>query len=234
MARQTGMSQTAVCRIWQAFRPQTSPDRASKLSPTPSSSIKVRASWALPQPARRGPRALRGRGSPSPGSGSHRSHPAPSSRRPGPPDPRLPPRFGVTNLYAALNLASRQVIANLTPRHGPRSSSSSFASSTGRCRKSWRVHVVVDNSSTHKTPAVKRWLLAHPRFVFHHSTYSSWMNLVERWFGELTASGSGEAPTVRSELIRIHPHRSSRLLERASPALPCLAQDRRSDPGQVG
>jgi len=48
------------------------------------------------------------------------------------------------------------------------------------------VNVVVDNSSTHKTPAVKNWLLVHPRFVFHFTpTYSSWMNLVERWFGEL-------------------------------------------------
>jgi transposase len=49
------------------------------------------------------------------------------------------------------------------------------------------VHVVLDNSSTHKTPAVKKWLLAHPRFVLHFTpTSSSWLNLVERWFGELT------------------------------------------------
>ncbi len=49
------------------------------------------------------------------------------------------------------------------------------------------VHVVVDNSSTHKTPAVHRWLLRHPRFTFHFTpTYSSWLNLVERWFAELT------------------------------------------------
>ena len=49
------------------------------------------------------------------------------------------------------------------------------------------VHVVVDNSSTHKTPSIQRWLIRHPRFVFHFTpTYSSWMNLVERWFAELT------------------------------------------------
>ena len=47
--------------------------------------------------------------------------------------------------------------------------------------------LVLDNASTHKTPAVKRWLLAHPRFVLHFTpTSSSWLNLVERWFGELT------------------------------------------------
>ena len=49
------------------------------------------------------------------------------------------------------------------------------------------VHVICDNSSTHKTPAIQRWLLAHPRFQLHFTpTYSSWLNLVERWFAELT------------------------------------------------
>jgi transposase len=49
------------------------------------------------------------------------------------------------------------------------------------------VHLVLDNSSTHKTPAIRRWLAAHPRFVSHFTpTSSSWLNLVERWFGELT------------------------------------------------
>ncbi len=49
------------------------------------------------------------------------------------------------------------------------------------------VHVIVDNSSTHKTPAIHRWLVRHPRFSFHFTpTYSSWLNLVERWFAELT------------------------------------------------
>lgn len=45
----------------------------------------------------------------------------------------------------------------------------------------------MDNVSTHKTPETHRWLLAHPRLVLHFTpTYSSWMNLVERWFAELT------------------------------------------------
>ena len=49
------------------------------------------------------------------------------------------------------------------------------------------VHIVLDNSSTHKTPTIRRWLVRHPRFTFHFTpTYSSWLNLVERWFGELT------------------------------------------------
>jgi transposase len=49
------------------------------------------------------------------------------------------------------------------------------------------VHLVLDNSSTHKTPQIKRWLAQHPRFVLHFTpTSSSWINLVERWFAELT------------------------------------------------
>src|SRR5690349_870050 len=49
------------------------------------------------------------------------------------------------------------------------------------------VHVIVDNASTHKTPAVHKWRLRHPRFVMHFTpTSSSWLNLAERWFGELT------------------------------------------------
>jgi transposase len=49
------------------------------------------------------------------------------------------------------------------------------------------VHMILDNASTHKTPAIQKWLLAHPRFVLHFTpTSSSWLNLVERWFAELT------------------------------------------------
>ena len=49
------------------------------------------------------------------------------------------------------------------------------------------LHVICDNSSTHKTPAIQRWLVAHPRVQLHFTpTYSSWLNLVERWFAELT------------------------------------------------
>jgi DDE superfamily endonuclease len=49
------------------------------------------------------------------------------------------------------------------------------------------VHLVLENSSTHKTPAIQRWLAAHPRFVLHFTpTSSSWLHLVERWLTELT------------------------------------------------
>ena len=49
------------------------------------------------------------------------------------------------------------------------------------------VHLICDNYGTHKTPQIKNWLLRHPRFHLHLTpTYSSWLNLVERWFAELT------------------------------------------------
>ena len=51
------------------------------------------------------------------------------------------------------------------------------------------LHLILDNYATHKTPAIQRWLAAHPRFVLHFTpTGGSWLNLVERWFGELTRS----------------------------------------------
>jgi hypothetical protein len=61
----------------------------------------------------------------------------------------------------------------------------------GSCTAAWDresyVHLVLDNSSTHKTPAIARWLAAHPRFMLHFTpTSRSWLNLVERWFAELT------------------------------------------------
>ncbi len=49
------------------------------------------------------------------------------------------------------------------------------------------MHLILDNLSVHKTPAVQRWLVQHPRFVLHFTpTYASWMNMIERFFGLLT------------------------------------------------
>ncbi len=62
------------------------------------------------------------------------------------------------------------------------------------------MHLVCDNLSTHKAPTVKKWLLAHPRFHLHFTpTSSSWLNLVERWFAEITLNSSAAAYTARSK-----------------------------------
>jgi len=65
------------------------------------------------------------------------------------------------------------------------------------------VHLILDNYGTHKTPLIQRWLVRHPRFQLHFTpTYSSWINQVERWFGQLT-----------DKQIRRGSHRSTRALE---------------------
>ena len=96
-------------------------------------------------------------------------------------------RAGTTNLYAALDVASGQVIADTSPRHR----AEEFRRFLNRIERSvppdLDVHVVLDNSSTPKTPLIRRGLLRHPRLSLHFTpTYSSWLNLVERWFAELT------------------------------------------------
>ena len=118
--------------------------------------------------------------------------------RPGTPERRTHDyrRYGTTNLYAALDLASGNVIADLTARHRAEEFRRFLNLIDKTVPGQLDVHAVVDNSSTHKTAAIQRWLLRHPRFTFHYTpTYSSWLNLVERWFAELTNSGSGAART---------------------------------------
>ncbi len=96
-------------------------------------------------------------------------------------------RNGTSSLYAALDIASGKVIGSLHSRHRAQEFIAFLRKIDAQVPDDLDVHLVMDNASTHKTPAVKRWLLAHPRFVSHFTpTSSSWMNLVERWFAELT------------------------------------------------
>ena len=78
-------------------------------------------------------------------------------------------------------MASGQVIADMTERHRALEFRTFLNLINRSVPDDLDVHVVVDNSSTHKTPEIQRWLLRHPRFHLHFTpTYSSWMNLVER------------------------------------------------------
>ena len=96
-------------------------------------------------------------------------------------------RNGTTNLYAALDVASGNVISDLTPRHRAEEFRRFLNLIDRNVPTHLDVHVVVDNNATHKTPSIQRWLVRHPRFTLHFTpTYSSWLNLVERWFAELT------------------------------------------------
>jgi transposase len=96
-------------------------------------------------------------------------------------------RHGTSSLYAALDLTSGKVIGSLHARHRATEFLAFLKKIDAEVPTDLDVHLVLDNASTHKTPTVKRWLTAHPRFVLHFTpTSSSWLNLVERWFTELT------------------------------------------------
>jgi transposase len=96
-------------------------------------------------------------------------------------------RHGTSSLYAALDLATGKVIGRLHQRHRAIEFHKFLQTIDQQVPAHLAVHVVLDNSSTHKTPKIQRWLAAHPRFVLHFTpTSSSWLNLVERWFAELT------------------------------------------------
>ncbi len=97
-------------------------------------------------------------------------------------------RHGTSSLFAALNVASGKVIGSLHSRHRAIEFKKFLQKIDDEVPADLDVHLILDNYSTHKTPAIKRWLAAHPRFHLHFTpTGSSWLNLVERWFGELTS-----------------------------------------------
>lgn len=114
-------------------------------------------------------------------------------------------RYGTTSLFAALNYATGEVIGKCYRRHR----SVEFRKFLDLVEKNvppdLDVHLIIDNYSTHKTAMIHRWLLKRPRFHIHFTpTSASWLNLVERWFGELT-----------TKRIRRGSFRSTQSLERA-------------------
>jgi transposase len=182
MARATGLNQTAVSRIWRAFGLRPHQTDHFRLSPDPQFVDKVRdlnppeAAVVLCVDEKSQIQAL------------ERSAPI-LPLMPGVPERQTHDyvRNGTTNLYAALDTASGKVIAEMTPRHRAEEFRRFLDQIERSVPEGLSVHVVLDNSSTHKTPQIRRWLQRHPRFTFHFTpTYSSWLNLVERWFAELT------------------------------------------------
>ena len=96
-------------------------------------------------------------------------------------------RSGTSSLYAALNLATGQVIGSLHARHRAVEFKRFLQTLDRAVPADLDVHLVLDNASSHKTPAIRRWLLAHPRFHLHFTpTSGSWLNLVEVFFGIIT------------------------------------------------
>jgi transposase len=96
-------------------------------------------------------------------------------------------RNGTTTLFAALSVLDGKVIGQCVPRHRHQEFLKFLRRLDREFPEPLTLHLVMDNYGTHKTPEVHRWLKKHPRFVAHFiPTSSSWVNLVERWFGELT------------------------------------------------
>jgi len=187
MAAQVGLSQTAVSRIWRAFGLQPHRVETWKLSKDPFFIDNVRdvVGLYLAPPERAVVLCV-----------DEKSQ-IQALDRTAPILPLLPgtperathdyKRAGTSSLYAALDITSGKVIGALHARHRAIEFKKFLQTIDQAVPAELDVHVVLDNSSTHKTPAIQRWLVAHPRFVLHFTpTSSSWLNLVERWFAELT------------------------------------------------
>ena len=96
-------------------------------------------------------------------------------------------RLGTTTLFAALNIASGDVMTSCNRRHRHQEYLSFLKQIDANVPAKFDVHLVVDNYATHKHPSVKRWLAMHPRYQVHHTpTYASWLNQVEIWFNIIT------------------------------------------------
>ena len=95
-------------------------------------------------------------------------------------------RNGTTNLYAAFDLLTGQVLGRTTKRHRAREFLEFLRQVDRAVPSGLALHIILDNSSTHKTAEVMQWLKAHPRLTFHFTpTSASWLNAVESWFGQL-------------------------------------------------
>jgi transposase len=96
-------------------------------------------------------------------------------------------RNGTTTLFAALNTLDGTVIGSCYPRHRHEEFLKFLRKIDRETPDGMNLHLIVDNYGTHKHPNVKKWLSKHKRFHLHFiPTSSSWLNLIERWFGEIT------------------------------------------------
>jgi transposase len=96
-------------------------------------------------------------------------------------------RHGTTSLFAALELKTSRVISQLHRRHRSAEFRQFLDVIEAQVPPGLEVHIIVDNYGTHKTPLIRKWFAKRPRFHVHFTpTYGSWMNLVERWFAEIT------------------------------------------------
>jgi transposase len=205
MAREAGLSQTAVSRIWRAFGLQPHRQDTFKLSSDPLFVEKVRdivglymdpplMAMVLCVDEKSQIQAL------------DRTQPM-LPLAPGIPERRTHDykRHGTTTLFAAFDIASGAVIGQTHRRHRSSEFLQFLRTVDASVPAMLDVHLVMDNYGTHKTPAIKNWFARHPRFHVHFTpTSASWLNQVERWFATLT-----------QRCVRRGTHRSTRELEQA-------------------
>lgn len=205
MARRTGMSQSAVSRIWRAFVLQPHRSETFKLSRDPLFIEKVRDIVGLylnpPEKAlvlcvdeKSQIQAL------------DRTQPL-LPMRPGQIERRTHDymRHGTTSLFAALEVKTGEVLGQCRRRHRSEEFRTFLRHIDANVPDRLDVHLILDNYGTHKTPTIRRWLVRHPRFHVHFTpTGATWLNLVERFFAAIT-----------EKQIRRGVHRSTRELETA-------------------
>jgi transposase len=213
LAKATGLSRMTISRIWRAFGLQPHRTDTFKLSPDPQLIEKVRDIVGLymnpPEHAlvlcvdEKSQIQALDRTQPllplQPGQVERGTH-----------DYK---RNGTTSLFAALELKTNQVIGQLHRRHRSLEFRKFLDTIESRVPTGLDVHLIVDNYATHKTAIIRKWFAKRPRFHVHFTpTYGSWINLVERWFAELTNKrirrgvfrSVKELETAIREYIEIH------------------------------
>ncbi len=187
MAEAVGMSQTAISRIWRAFDLKPHLVQTWKLSTDPEFVGKVRDVVGLYLDPPENALVL---------CVDEKSQMQAIDRTAPilPVMPTTPARMthdyvrnGTTSLFAALDVATGTVISQHHRRHRHQEFLKFLKTIDNNTPADLDLHLICDNYATHKTPAVKKWLLRHPRFHVHFTpTSASWLNLVERFFAELT------------------------------------------------
>ncbi|WP_168788156.1 IS630 family transposase [Paraburkholderia aromaticivorans] len=205
MAREMGLSQTAVTRIWRAFGLQPHRQETFKLSSDPLFVDKVRdiVGLYLDPPPKAMVLCVDEK---SQIQALDRTQPL-LPLAPGIPERRTHDymRHGTTTLFAALDISAGEVIGELHRRHRSSEFLQFLRTIEANVPPQLDVHLVMGNYGTHKTSSINTWLARHPRFHAHFTpTSASWINQVERWFA-----------TLSETYIRRGTHRSTRQLEQA-------------------
>jgi len=205
MAEASGLTQTAVSRVWRAFALQPHRTETFKLSKDPQFIEKVRdiVGLYMNPPTRALVLCVDEK---SQIQALDRTQPI-FPMRPGQAERRTHDyaRYGTTSLFAALDLVTGNVIGECHRRHRSIEFRHFLDTIEAAVPADLDVHLVLDNYGTHKSPTIQRWLAKRPRFILHFTpTSASWMNLVERFFATLT-----------EKQIRRGTFRSTRQLEAA-------------------